>query len=402
MRNNHCVLLKFIAMLLALTLLQGALAACSGKSKDTDNDPQNGDADTGPFVKTFKSLSDVSYDPLDHILPPSFDDIVIYKEDVDADVAYQLAAVVMGTAEYTDYTEKDSAELRLYDTATITYVGLPTDENLELSEDTIAGMSNISQENGSELVIGSGMFIGKYRGSDENKQNDGFESQLIGMKVGEERIITVTFPDSYTSAELCGVEVNFTVNLLSISRPKIDNFVPTDEQCDEYTSGDHKTLEDFRDHIENACIGTRAYSQFVTSTGEKTPCKELIEIYMDQFLHKYVVSQEGSSLNKASYDKAYADAKNSMYDVFYGQCKSSALSYIIDNYLFTVCEITVSENEIEDAIIADWEENGWYYKYYYNIESASELAEMVDMESLEHRIKLMKLSSKLADYVSVK
>ena len=43
-----------------------------------------------------------------------------------------------------------------------------------------------------DLEIGSGSFI------------PGFEEQMIGMKVGEEKEIEVTFPEEYHAAELAG------------------------------------------------------------------------------------------------------------------------------------------------------------------------------------------------------
>ena len=54
------------------------------------------------------------------------------------------------------------------------------------------------------LEIGSGMFI------------PGFEEQLVGMKKGEERDITVTFPEEYHAEELKGKEVVFKVKVNEI------------------------------------------------------------------------------------------------------------------------------------------------------------------------------------------
>jgi len=58
---------------------------------------------------------------------------------------------------------------------------------------------------GYDLVIGSGRFI------------DGFESQIIGMKVGEVRDINVTFPQNYSNAALRGKPVVFRITLNSIN-----------------------------------------------------------------------------------------------------------------------------------------------------------------------------------------
>lgn len=55
-----------------------------------------------------------------------------------------------------------------------------------------------------ELEIGSGRFI------------PGFEEQLIGMSVGEDKNITVTFPTEYHAAELAGKEAVFTCHINDI------------------------------------------------------------------------------------------------------------------------------------------------------------------------------------------
>lgn len=45
---------------------------------------------------------------------------------------------------------------------------------------------------------------------------DGFEEQLVGMKTGEKKTITVTFPKNYGSEELAGKECTFDIVLHKI------------------------------------------------------------------------------------------------------------------------------------------------------------------------------------------
>lgn len=64
------------------------------------------------------------------------------------------------------------------------------------------------------LEIGSGQFI------------PGFEEQLIGMKVGEEKDIDVTFPENYGSPDLAGKAVVFNVKIKSLKErmlPELDD-----------------------------------------------------------------------------------------------------------------------------------------------------------------------------------
>ncbi len=59
-----------------------------------------------------------------------------------------------------------------------------------------------------ELEIGSGQFI------------PGFEDQLVGAKSGEERALTVTFPQDYGRADLAGKEAVFAVTVKEIRVPR--------------------------------------------------------------------------------------------------------------------------------------------------------------------------------------
>ena len=83
------------------------------------------------------------------------------------------------------------------DTATIDYAGRVGEEYFE---------GGTAQDQ--ELEIGSGHFI------------PGFESQLVGMNIGETKDITVTFPEEYGAENLAGKEAIFTVSLKAIKVKK--------------------------------------------------------------------------------------------------------------------------------------------------------------------------------------
>ena len=62
---------------------------------------------------------------------------------------------------------------------------------------------------GHELEIGSGAFI------------PGFEDQLVGMKIDEEKEINVKFPEEYFSKDLAGKDAKFRVKLHEIKRKEL-------------------------------------------------------------------------------------------------------------------------------------------------------------------------------------
>ena len=63
------------------------------------------------------------------------------------------------------------------------------------------------KDSNAELVLGSGRFI------------PGFEEQLVGLKAGDEKTITVNFPADYPAPNLAGKEATFDVSVKAIASP---------------------------------------------------------------------------------------------------------------------------------------------------------------------------------------
>lgn len=87
---------------------------------------------------------------------------------------------------------------------------------------------------GHELEIGSGTFI------------PGFEDQIIGMKVEEEKDIKVKFPEEYFSKELAGKDATFKVKLHEIKKKELP------ELDDEFAKdvSEYDTLEELKNSIK--------------------------------------------------------------------------------------------------------------------------------------------------------
>jgi len=74
----------------------------------------------------------------------------------------------------------------------------------------------------------------------------GFEEQLEGAGAGEERTVTVTFPDEYQATELAGKEAKFAVNVKEIKAkelPELDDDLAAEAGFD--------TLDELRDDIRS-------------------------------------------------------------------------------------------------------------------------------------------------------
>ena len=106
---------------------------------------------------------------------------------------------------------------------------------------------------GQTLKIGSGAFI------------PGFEEQMVGMTVGEEKDLNVTFPEKYHAENLAGKNAVFHVKVNSITKtelPELDDDFAQDngfDTFDAYKADVAKKLQEIADtnydvEIENALI----------------------------------------------------------------------------------------------------------------------------------------------------
>lgn len=126
------------------------------------------------------------------------------------------------------------------------------------------------------LKIGSNAFI------------PGFEAQMIGMEYGEERTITVTFPEEYQSKELAGKEAQFKVKLHEIQEQKA--ITPDDAFAQRILNDEKATLETLKKKLADQ-IMAQALSQFYNDQLKPLLIKGLLTKF-DFTLPRNIVEQE--------------------------------------------------------------------------------------------------------------
>lgn len=129
---------------------------------------------------------------------------------------------------------------------------------------------------GYDLVIGSGSFI------------DGFESGLIGKKVGQKVDLDLTFPADYTESSLAGEDVVFTVTINSASRevtPEYDlDFVKANTEYDSmeaYESAIEKQIYDSKEAEEISNQQNDLWSQALDNTKVKKYPQKIVDHYIE-------------------------------------------------------------------------------------------------------------------------
>ncbi len=145
------------------------------------------------------------------------------------------------------------------------------------------------------LQLGSGSFI------------PGFEDQLVGMKVGEEREVKVTFPEDYHSEKLAGKEAVFKCRMNKLKNkelPELDDaFV---QQATVFKTVD-ELKKDVREKLEKAAESKAENDRRVAAIDKAAENAEMdipevmIEDRIDQMLHEFAMRLEQQGMKFEQY-----------------------------------------------------------------------------------------------------
>ena len=185
------------------------------------------------------------------VKPVDRPDITILSAEKGEDVAFEAVVTVMPEVSLGQYKgiEVEKQEYNVTDemvnaeiererenVARMIYVERPIENGDEVELDYSGTVNGVKFEGGTAehqtLVIGSGMFI------------PGFEEQMIGMNVGEEKDLNVKFPDEYHSDELKGKDAVFHVKVHAV---RVKELPEADDEFAKDVS-EFNTIAELRDH----------------------------------------------------------------------------------------------------------------------------------------------------------
>lgn len=181
------------------------------------------------------------------------------------------------------YNHKTEGEVKDGDTVNIDYVG---------KKDGVAFDGGTAQAQ--DLVIGSNSFI------------DGFESGLIGKKIGSTVDLNLTFPQNYHQATLAGAKVVFTVtiNYVKSTEPQ------TPEQFYKYLG--HSSVEEYYKKLEENTIN-EFLQQTVINASEVLdyPQEDLDLLYPYYYQNfEYTVQNQGGMTMEQFYTQSGQTAQS--------------------------------------------------------------------------------------------
>lgn len=135
-----------------------------------------------------------------------------------------------------------------------------------------------------QMILGAEEFI------------EGFEEGILGRKAGDEIIMELKFPESYTK-ELAGKPVTFTVKIKKVERPNLPAF--DNDFVKEHTNYED-TLEFDAEEYKNIKISLTVSELIERSKMTNNPPKEVFDHYFDQYilrLQTVLYYEYGQSVN---------------------------------------------------------------------------------------------------------
>jgi trigger factor len=195
-----------------------------------------------------------------------------------------------------------------------------------------------------ELTIGSGQFI------------PGFEEQLVGMKIGEDREITVKFPEEYHSADLAGKDAMFKVNLISIKSkvlPELDDEFAKDvsefETLEEYKKDVEAKVKVQKENQAKAERETKAIAKLTENTEVVIP-EAMIQDEMDQMMEQFSQNLAYQGLNIDTYCGYMGTTKDAFRETLRENAEKDVKFKLALEVVSKLENIEVTDEEIDAKI----------------------------------------------------
>lgn len=197
-----------------------------------------------------------------------------------------------------------------------------------------------------DLVLGSGSFI------------PGFEEQVVGMKVGDNKEIKVTFPENYQADNLKGKEAVFAIKLNKITGKQLpeltDEYVKAHAGAESVEDYKNKTREKLikqaenrsRDETENSIVDE-------ISKGAKAEIPQaMIESEIDRMVQDFSYRLMYQGIKLEDYLKYLGQSMQEFRSQFTSQAQPRVLQQLVIEKIIKSENITASDEEV-DAKIAE-------------------------------------------------
>ncbi|MDN6841863.1 MAG: trigger factor [Staphylococcus equorum] len=201
------------------------------------------------------------------------------------------------------------------------------------------------QAEGYDLEIGSGSFI------------PGFEEQLVGVKIGEEKDVTVTFPEEYHAEELAGKEATFKAKVNEIKYKDVPEL--TDEIANELDA-EANTVDEYKENLRKKLTEQKetdaennqkeeAISKASNNASVEIP-DAMINTELDRMVQEFGQRMQQQGLNLETYYQISGQDESQLRE----QMKDDAEERVKTNLTLTAIadaeEIEVTEADIDKEL----------------------------------------------------
>ncbi len=200
------------------------------------------------------------------------------------------------------------------------------------------------QAEGYDLVLGSGQFI------------PGFEEQVVGMSIGEEKDVLVTFPENYPAENLKGKAAVFAVKLHAITGKELPEV--TDEFIKEATGSE--TIAEFKAKTKER-LQAQANKKAVDET-ENSILSEIAKNAEAEIPQAMLDTEIDGIMKKLEYQLMYQGLKLSDYLDFLKvseadfrknyeeQAKKNVMNQLIISHIIATEKIEATEEEVDAQV----------------------------------------------------
>ena len=197
---------------------------------------------------------------------------------------------------------------------------------------------------GQTLKIGSGAFI------------PGFEEQMVGMTIGEEKDLNVTFPTEYHAEELAGKEAVFHVKVNGITEtqlPALDDDFAKDisefDTLDAYKADVRAKLEAQAAERDNNVFTNAVIGKVMENATVEIP-EAMIERQIDSMIRNFEARLAQQGLKLADFMKYTGQDEKSFRGQYRDQAEKSVRANLVLEAIENVENFEVSDEEIDAEI----------------------------------------------------
>ena len=202
------------------------------------------------------------------------------------------------------------------------------------------------------LEIGSGSFI------------PGFEDQMIGMAIGEEKDLHVTFPEQYHAEELAGKEAVFHVKLLGIEekvRPEMDDEFAKDvseyQTFEEYKAAKRASLEETAEKNADGELEQQLIQQAVDASDCDIP-DAMIESRLDSMMRQYEMRLAYQGMRLNDFLKYTGQTEEQMRDMYRSEAHNQVKSSLVLKAIADKESVQVTDEDVDKLIGDDAKASG--------------------------------------------